>query len=69
MQIKSYSKKELAIAYSPDITIGAAVNKLVYWISLNPELVQSLQRMGYKKNQKVLTKKMVEEIFFYLGEP
>jgi len=69
MKLKSYSKKELAVAYAPDLTIGSAVNRLMYWIKLNQPLLQELLQLGYHTNQKVFTIKQVEKIFEYLGEP
>lgn len=42
MELKIYSKRELAMAYAPDITAGAAVNRLMQWISLNRSLHRAL---------------------------
>lgn len=41
-QIRSYGIGELARCYAPNITAGAARRKLMYWISLQPALVDAL---------------------------
>jgi len=69
MNIQSYSKKELALAYAPDLSIHGAVNRLMSWINFNKPLLQDLQQLGYDRYQKVFTVKQVEKIFEYLGEP
>ena len=69
MQIKAYSKKELAVAYSPEVSVGTALNRLAGWIALNPYLSDELSALGYQKSQRIFTVKMVERIFHHLGEP
>ena len=63
------SKTELAMAYAPCLTQQGAVNRLMYWIHHNPELVEALERTGYRRTQKLLTSLQVRTIISYLGEP
>lgn len=67
--IRSYSKCELALLYSPDICPRAAVNRLARWIRLNRELAEMLHQKGYRPRQQVFTPAQVELLVFYLGEP
>ena len=69
MKIKPYSKKELALAYLPDICPESAVNRLMCWIKLNRELSEQLRETGYSRWQKIFTVRQVALIFQYLGEP
>jgi len=69
MKIQSYSKKELALAYAPNLSMSGALNRLAAWISHNPPLVKALDDTGYTIKQRVFTCKQVELIFEYLGEP
>lgn len=69
MKVQPYSKKELALAYAPNISMSGALNRLAAWIKHNPQLVSALQQTGYTSNQRVFTSKQVELIFEYLGEP
>lgn len=69
MKLQSYSKKELGVAYAPNLEVGSAVNRLMYWIKVNKPLTEALEQLGYSRYQKVFTIKQVEKIFEYLGEP
>ena len=69
MEIKSYTKKELALAYSPNLTMVSALNRLATWITGNEDLLSALQRSGYSKNQRIFTSYQVRLIFGFLGEP
>ncbi len=69
MEIRPYSKSELAHAYAPDISQQSAVKRLVTWIKINGELSENLRRAGYYKNQRMFTSKQVSLIFEYIGEP
>lgn len=68
-QVRPMSKTELAMAYAPCLTQQGAVNRLMYWIHHNPELVEALERTGYRRTQKLLTSLQVRTIISYLGEP
>ena len=68
-RVQPMSKSELAMAYAPNLTQQGAVNRLMDWIHHNSELVEALDRTGYRKTQKLLTSLQVRIIFSYLGEP
>lgn len=68
-RIRPYSKKELALAYAPDISPGAALNRLAQWINLNTDLRQALQEAGYRSHQRLFTSRQIALIFEYLGTP
>ncbi len=67
--VRPMSKSELGMAYAPCLTPQGAVNRLMQWIHYNPELVEALDRTGYRKTQKMLTSLQVRIIVSYLGEP
>lgn len=69
MKARAYSKKELALAYLPDICTDSAVNRLMCWIKHNSELSGELKKTGYSRWQKMFTARQVALIFHYLGEP
>ncbi len=69
MKLKAYKKSELAVAYAPNITERAALNRLNLWIRENNELVRRLEETCYSPYQKVFTLKQVALLFEYLGEP
>ena len=66
---RTFGRTELAQLYSPDLTAEAAWKKLKRWITLNRDLTQELQQLGYTPSQRSFTPKMVEHIFYWLGEP
>ena len=67
--MKEYGRTELAQRYCPLLTPDAAWRKLKRWIALNRDLTHELQQLGYIPSQRSFTPKMVELIFYYLGEP
>ena len=69
MNIQSYSKKEIALAYAPNLSMSAALNRLSTWIAQNDELREALVRSGYTKYQRIFTAYQVRLIFEFLGEP
>jgi hypothetical protein len=69
MKIRPYYKSELAQAYAPDITPGAALNRLALWIKTNSRLSEALKETDYRVNQQLFTSRQVALIFEYLGEP
>ena len=69
MKIRSYYKSELAQAYVPDISPGAALNRLDTWTKTNPQLTEALKETNYRVNQQLFTSRQVALIFEYLGEP
>lgn len=69
MQIKSYSKKALALAYAPNLNPDSAVMRLNRWIRHCAPLYEALLSTGYYHTQKVFTAKQVALIFKHLGKP
>ena len=69
MEVKPYTKKELALAYSPMLSMSGALNRLSSWINANDELLSLLKRSGYQSRQRNLTSYQVRLIFEYLGTP
>lgn len=67
--IRSYSKCELALLYSPDVSPKSAVNRLARWIKFNPSLEKALEAKGYRTRQQVFTPAQVAVVVEYLGEP
>ncbi len=67
--IRPYSKSELADAYSPEVTHGAALNRLSQWIRRNGELHAELLKTGYIERQQIFTSRQVALVFHYLGRP
>ena len=63
------TKKELAMAYCPDIDYTAALKKLNQWIRNNTELSARLAATGYIPTQRRFTPQQVRLLFHYLGEP
>lgn len=69
MEIKPYSKKELAIAYGSGLSVSGARQRLAHMMNMNTRLMMELNRTGYEKSQRMLTALQVKLIFEYLGEP
>ncbi len=69
MKIRTYYKSELAQAYAPDISPGAALNRLALWIKTNTQLTEALKQTNYRSTQRMFTSRQVGLIFEYLGEP
>ena len=69
LQLRPYYKSELAQAYAPNISSGAALNRLATWIKTNPQLTEALKETNYRVNQQLFTSRQVALIFEYLGEP
>ena len=66
-QIRSYGIGELARCYAPNITAGG--RKLMYWISLQPALVDALHASGFSQKVRSFTPAQVRLIVEALGEP
>lgn len=67
--IKPYYKRDLAVAYAPDITPVAALNRLAAWIHHHKTLYQALLDSGYTDRQRIFNSVQVQLIFLYLGRP
>ena len=69
MDIRSYTKQELALLYFPDSSTVVASAHLMRWICRNPDLLKKLQESGYDKNSKEFTPMQTSYIIYFLGEP
>lgn len=68
--IRAYTKKELALMYFPDASSPrTAVNHLMAWVNVTPEILDELQQTGYRKEQKYFTPRQVRALVEFLGEP
>lgn len=68
-RLRAYGRTELAQAYNPHLSPGAAWQKLCLWIRLYPELTERLKAIGYSPHQRVFTPRQVAMIVEALGEP
>jgi hypothetical protein len=68
-EYRSYRKWELGMLYSPDLTPDAARKRLMNWIALQPDLVETLHRYGLRDSSKTFTPIQVRLIVEALGEP
>lgn len=69
LEQRSYDKAELAMLYFPQSTPTAALKRLTRWIGKNPELCKKLEASNLSKYSKYWSRKQVEIIVFYLGDP
>lgn len=67
--MKSYTVKELALAYFPDATPKYATTQLRIWIVNDPNLINLLAKAGHSKGQKILTPYQAQLIVSAFGEP
>ena len=69
-KVRAYGKSELAWLYFPTANSAhTAVNHLMAWVRRNPDLVNGLHKLSYRKSAKYFTPKEVALIIDYLGEP
>ena len=68
-QIRTYGKAELGMLYSPGISPDSARKKLMYWIGLQPRLVEALRLHGLRTGSKTFTPMQVRLIVEAIGEP
>ena len=52
--VRPYSKRELAMAYAPEISPVSALNRLAEWMRYNDRLTRELGDTGYRPRQRVL---------------
>ena len=70
MEIKRYSKKELACRYFPDASEPkVALNHLRSWINGCPELMEQLGRVRLHRTRNHYNEEEVALIVDYLGQP
>ena len=68
-EIKEYKFGELAQLYYPDRMKHNAVQLFRRELVQTSALYRALQALGYKGNERVLTRSQVRVIAQYLGEP
>ena len=69
MDLRSYTKQELALLYFPDSDPDVARAHLMRWIVRCTQLYEQLLKSGYSKSSKEFNPLQVSYIFFHLGEP
>ena len=68
MDLRSYTKQELALLYFPDSDPDVARAHLMRWIVRCTQLYEQLKKSGYNKSCKEFNPLQVSYIFFHLGE-
>ena len=68
-EVRTYSFQELALSYAPDLSIGAATNRLSQWIRQGKSLKAELLDVGWTPRSKNFTPMQVQVIVDYLGAP
>ena len=59
-KVRAYGKSELAWLYFPTANSAhTAVNHLMAWVRRNPDLVNGLHKLGYRKSAKFFTPKEI----------
>ena len=70
MEIRTYSKKELALCYFPQCeNPHTAVNRLMRWINRCAQLHKALKDHGYQTSSRWFSPQEVRLIIQYLGDP
>ena len=69
MDLRSYTKQELALLYFPDSDPDVARAHLMRWIVRCTQLYEQLKKSRYNKSCKEFNPLQVSYIFFHLGEP
>jgi len=69
MDLRSYTKQELALLYFPDSSPVVASAHLMRWIKRNPDLLRKLYESGYSDRHKEFTPMQVSYLYYFLGEP
>lgn len=65
-ELRSYSRVELAMLYSPNISPESACQNLRRWLSEHTEQKAFLESI---RNKRILKRREVEQIIDLLGEP
>ncbi|WP_319504711.1 DUF4248 domain-containing protein [Bacteroides graminisolvens] len=68
-RIKAYYKADLAMLYNPDMLLASSMRKLRNWIQKNEDLYRQMYEGNEGKNDHCYTRRQVELIVSYLGEP
>ena len=67
--VRSYTKVELAMLYSPRAKYESAIRMLNRYLHRCRGLLDELMDMGYRPDDRRFTRPQVKLIFDYLGEP
>ena len=67
--IQSLTKSELAQLYFPGAPRSSALRLLHKYITSAHGLLPALKQVGYQRTSRRLTRRQVQLIFEYLGEP
>jgi Domain of unknown function (DUF4248) len=68
-KVRAYGYSELAQLYFPCITKKSASAQLRRWIVSSETVLITLENLGYKKGNKLLTPAQVKIIINEFGEP
>ena len=69
LELRSYTKGELALLYSPRATRESAIRMLNRYLHRCHGLLDELFGLGYRADDRSFTRQQVAVIFRYLGEP
>ena len=67
--VRSYTKGELAMLYSPRAKYESAIRMLNRYLHRCRGLLDGLTALGYRPDDRRFTRPQVQLIFDYLGEP
>ena len=67
--VRSYTKGELAMLYSPRAKSESAIRMLNRYLHRCYGLLDELYRLGYRASNRRFTRQQVAVVFNYLGEP
>jgi hypothetical protein len=68
-EIRTYGFNELAQCYFPNITSESASVKFSRWIHTNPQLMEKLSELNWKKRSKCFTPKQVNVLIGHFDPP
>ena len=68
-KIREYGFGQLAQLYYPDRSYKDALRRFREELVITRHLSHALQALGYKGNERVLTRSQVKAIVQFLGEP
>ena len=67
--VRSYTKSELAALYFPGAPRSSALRLLHKYMVKAHGLIFALEKVGYTRSSRRLTRRQVQIIFEHLGEP
>ncbi len=63
------TKSDLAMLYAPELSVRGALNRLYRWMHNDKALMADLRAANYRERSHVLTRRQLDIIYSYLGEP